>query len=510
MLNRSKNNMKFFRSIFLILLPLSFLAQNELETDFQYDVGSPQQLGFNYQLTHVQNGSDASICMFPSGTATYEYKWLNQNDNVISTNSNIGNLSEGVYKLFIKKTYFDLVTAGDKTDSALTYFWVGKYGASTTLYFQPDANFGDDAMVIRHTNPSLNGQNTNYGINTNLWSAAGTNSGYPNASRFLIRFQYTGLENAIIDSANFDLFGWYHRNQTLNGSGIGNECYIRMVDVGTQNEWKENTVTWNSNTFALHANELTIPRKGVNGSGPVEVQFIQNINIASLIQPQINGSIDNNGVMVGLFDENIYRSQLFYSSDYTDPNKRPKLTVTFTVPSESITASCIAPPVELVCESCIGSFAPKDSAKYLISAWASDEDATPNDITLTDPKLSIVCQTGSGAITIGPFSPSGQIIDGWQRIEEEFIIPQGTTNIQVLLESNSGNVYFDDIRFFPFDASMKTYVYDPINMRLAAELDERHYATFYEYDEEGKKIRIKKETEKGVMTIQETKSNSAK
>ena len=57
---------------------------------------------------------------------------------------------------------------------------------------------------------------------------------------------------------------------------------------------------------------------------------------------------------------------------------------------------------------------------------------------------------------------------------------------------------------------MKSYVYDPVNMRLSAELDERHFATFYEYDEEGKLKRLKKETEKGVMTIQETKSNSAK
>ena len=57
---------------------------------------------------------------------------------------------------------------------------------------------------------------------------------------------------------------------------------------------------------------------------------------------------------------------------------------------------------------------------------------------------------------------------------------------------------------------MKSFVYDPINMRLVAELDERHYATFYEYDEEGQLIRVKKETERGIMTIQETKSNTSK
>jgi hypothetical protein len=41
-----------------------------------------------------------------------------------------------------------------------------------------------------------------------------------------------------------------------------------------------------------------------------------------------------------------------------------------------------------------------------------------------------------------------------------------------------------------------------------AELDERNYATYYEYNEEGQLMRIKKETEKGVMTIQETKQNT--
>lgn len=164
----------------------------------------------------------------------------------------------------------------------------------------------------------------------------------------------------------------------------------------------------------------------------------------------------------------------------------------------------------LPCETCIGSFAPIQGEKYLVSAWAKESGALPTTTTYTKPELSIVCDTGSGTATFGPFNPSGQIIDGWQRIEEEFTIPTNATNIQVLLESTSGDVYFDDVRFFPFNASMKSYVYDPINMRLSAELDERHFATFYEYDEEGKLKRIKKETEKGVMTIQETKSNSAK
>ncbi|HXB13923.1 MAG TPA: hypothetical protein VNZ45_18180, partial [Bacteroidia bacterium] len=61
-------------------------------------------------------------------------------------------------------------------------------------------------------------------------------------------------------------------------------------------------------------------------------------------------------------------------------------------------------------------------------------------------------------------------------------------------------------RVFPFNGTLKTYVYDPNTLRLAAVLDERNYATIYEYDEEGKLIRVKKETERGVMTIQESRT----
>jgi hypothetical protein len=39
-----------------------------------------------------------------------------------------------------------------------------------------------------------------------------------------------------------------------------------------------------------------------------------------------------------------------------------------------------------------------------------------------------------------------------------------------------------------------------------AELDENNFATFYEYDDEGILIRVKKETEKGTMTIRESRT----
>jgi hypothetical protein len=70
--------------------------------------------------------------------------------------------------------------------------------------------------------------------------------------------------------------------------------------------------------------------------------------------------------------------------------------------------------------------------------------------------------------------------------------------------------FFDDIRVHPFNGNMKSFVYDQKTQKLMAELDENNYATFYEYDMEGGLIRVKKETENGFFTIQESRSSNPK
>jgi hypothetical protein len=167
---------------------------------------------------------------------------------------------------------------------------------------------------------------------------------------------------------------------------------------------------------------------------------------------------------------------------------------------------------DLPCTSCIGSFSPTPNKKYIISTWAKENIGSsplPNNYTKASVSLIFTNSTG-GTTTAGPFLPKGLIIDSWQRIDEEFFIPQNTVNVQVKLNSSSGEVYFDDLRIFPFDASVKSFVYDPISLRFVTELDERNYGTFYEYDAEGNLVRTKKETERGIMTIQESRSNLKK
>lgn len=158
------------------------------------------------------------------------------------------------------------------------------------------------------------------------------------------------------------------------------------------------------------------------------------------------------------------------------------------------------------CADCVSSFSPMPG-KYVVSAWVKENNAPQATKNYTKPYLRISFAGTSNTFNL---TPSGKIIDGWQKIDSIISIPSNATSISIALKVTSGDAYFDDIRFFPIDGSMMSYVYDPINLRLMAELDERNFATLYEYDEEGKLIRIKKETERGVMTIQENRDNILK
>ncbi len=67
--------------------------------------------------------------------------------------------------------------------------------------------------------------------------------------------------------------------------------------------------------------------------------------------------------------------------------------------------------------------------------------------------------------------------------------------------------YYDDIRVFPSTANVKAYVYHPFKGLLMAVLDENNYATFYEYNTRNQLVRLKKETEKGIITMTENIKN---
>ena len=215
----------------------------------------------------------------------------------------------------------------------------------------------------------------------------------------------------------------------------------------------------------------------------------------------------NGSTGTGTLVSTIYNNPGTYSVTLVvnSPSQNVPSTVT-----QVITINPCQPPQ--ACQNCIGSFAP-DPGEYMLNIWVR-EDINPQPATYNNARVEISFTGDPLVHNFGTNPLKNKVIEGWQRIEEQFTIPINATFLNLKLINTGGpgapDAFFDDVRIFPKDGQMKTYVYDPLSMRLTAVLDENNYATFYEYDEEGKLIRIKKETEKGIMTIQESREGLKK
>ena len=154
--------------------------------------------------------------------------------------------------------------------------------------------------------------------------------------------------------------------------------------------------------------------------------------------------------------------------------------------------------------------------RMLLGAWVKVGDNNccfPLSYVDSNNMIKIKFINNDNTISEVPdFHPTGPVIEGWQRYESDFEIPNTAIQVEVSLNntSNNDNVYFDDLRIHPYNANMKSFVYHSGNLRLMAELDENNYGSFYEYDDDGTLARVKKETVLGIKTITETRSSNQK
>jgi len=155
--------------------------------------------------------------------------------------------------------------------------------------------------------------------------------------------------------------------------------------------------------------------------------------------------------------------------------------------------------------------------RYVFTVWVSRDslDVATFKSGAGAVKLGVEVQFVDAVGTVlsgAPLAePDGPIIDGWQRIETTFTMPAKAERIALRFQNGSNaagtslKAYFDDIRVFPVDANMESYVYDPMNYRLVALLDNNNFARFFAYDDEGILQLVQQETVRGIMTLQETR-----
>ncbi|PZF74799.1 hypothetical protein [Taibaiella soli] len=148
----------------------------------------------------------------------------------------------------------------------------------------------------------------------------------------------------------------------------------------------------------------------------------------------------------------------------------------------------------------IGKFLLTPGKKYLLDVWVNPLGTS---ITGTAQYCTV---SVNGNVT--QMTPKTGNIESWYLLEATIDVPASASGNATV--SFPSGLWIDDIRMFPIDANMKSFVYDPISFKLAAQLDENHFATFYEYDQEGILVRVKKETDRGVMTVSESRRSNAK
>ena len=157
------------------------------------------------------------------------------------------------------------------------------------------------------------------------------------------------------------------------------------------------------------------------------------------------------------------------------------------------------------CADCLPEFGLLRDKRYVMSVWVASTTSLKTNERPLSMKVSISSELGTIPVNL---RPQGPVIDGWQKLEGEFMTASSGRAMFFTFSNLSPELkgYIDDVRILPFNAKMKAYAYDARSRRLMAELDENHYATFYEYDDEGQLVRIKRETETGVQTVKEARN----
>jgi hypothetical protein len=328
--------------------------------------------------------------------------------------------------------------------------------------------------------------------------------------------RYAYISNTYDQSA----FNSFDLNHSAH-SGSSKSSYIEESNITHCCPNLQASITINGTTYNYDPN--IVPNPNPNPITACAGEFMLNVNNCGSpnMQPYVWNIVakDKNGGVItnlGLTSNNSNQTYSAISNGNVET-----VTISLTAPAPCTFSWTLTfkvdEPCALPCIDCISSFAPISGETYVLSAWVKEQVDIENTIDLvnyTNAKILIEFEFQANtppSTPLPPFLASGQIIETWQRIEKEFTIPANATDIKISLMTTTGVVsYFDDIRVFPAKGNMKSFVYDPESKRLMAELDERNYATFYEYNEEGKLTRIKKETEKGVYTIKESRSSLMK
>jgi hypothetical protein len=317
------------------------------------------------------------------------------------------------------------------------------------------------------------------------------------------------------------------RSQTLSNPLLRNDGFITNFSPfwnnpsGSNGGWSKTTdVKWQFTNKLSYVDKRTKPVESYNPIGVFNSGQPSNIdgqvyavsnnaryfeNFFESFEEQ-RDACNTNHFQIPIFNTQLLDNTTAHTGFFS--MKVPNTEYAQVFPSQDLSFKTVS-NTELVTRCAIPNLALIPGKKYVFSAWVKQNNATNTTLDYTEADVRITNSQSPQVTTI--CTPSGQIIDGWQRIEKEFIAPGQNPNTSPgFTITYSRNCNYDDIRIYPAEALMKSYVYSYKDYSLMAILDENNFATFYEYDQQKQLKRTKKETERGIATIQEVNFGSFK
>ncbi|HNX67702.1 MAG TPA: DNRLRE domain-containing protein, partial [Bacteroidales bacterium] len=192
--------------------------------------------------------------------------------------------------------------------------------AYSRLVLQPGGEEGIDAFIEAW--PYENYSNTNWSSYKGFAAAAWTAGGIQTTARSLLKFDLKSIPaQKRIRRATLSLYSVslpYIGEGHSSLSGPNDFIINRVIS-----EWDEKKVTWNTQPRVTREGEIILPPSGTPD------QDYTNIDVTELVQFMIDNPSKNYGIMIRLLNESYYRSVVFGSSDYPNPEKRPKLVIEF-------------------------------------------------------------------------------------------------------------------------------------------------------------------------------------
>jgi len=148
-------------------------------------------------------------------------------------------------------------------------------------------------------------------------------SGYQYYKRSLIKFDFSSIPHgSTIIEAKLSMYSdGNHANYDImqNATYKTNSSYFRKIT----SPWNESTVTWNNQPSNTSTNQAQLGESLTAGENYLE------IDVMDLIIDLFENPSSDYGLMFIDYDEIKYARMAFCSSDHADPNKRPKIEITY-------------------------------------------------------------------------------------------------------------------------------------------------------------------------------------